>query len=93
MNIHQKAANEAKEVNSSEFSGQRLWTAVLLHALEDWQSGNARRRHEAERFLFESSADFNRVCTAAGLAPGSVLAKLQRMKKVARAATQLPCAA
>ena len=93
MNIHQNAANEAKEVNSSEFSGRRLWTAVLLQALEDWQSGNARRKREAEKFLFEASADFSRVCTAAGLAPGSVLAKLQCMKKASRPAAQLACAA
>jgi len=93
MNIHQNAANEAKEVNSSEFSGRRLWTAVLLQALQDWQSGNVRRKHEAEQFLFESGADFNRVCTAAGLAPGSVLTKLQCMKKADRPATQLSYAA
>lgn len=93
MNIHQNAANEAQEVNSSEFSGRRLWAAVLLQALEDWQSGNVRRRHEAETFLFESGADFNRVCAAAGLAPGSLLTKLQCMRKAARPATQLSCAA
>jgi hypothetical protein len=93
MNIHQTAANETTEVNSSEFSGQRVWTAVLLQALEDWQFGNSRRKHEAEKFLFESSSDFNRVCTAAGLVPGSVLSKLQCLKKAARPTTQLSFAA
>ena len=93
MNIHQNAANDAKEVNSTECSGRRLWTAVLLQAIEDWQSGNARRKHEAEKFLFESSTDFDRVCTAAGLAPGSVLRKLQRIKKATRTATQFAHAA
>ena len=93
MNIHQRAANEAQDHSSNEISDRRLWTAVLLQALEDWKSTNRRRQTEAETFLFASGPDFDHVCLAAGLAPKSVLAKLQRMKDMARPTAQLPYAA
>ena len=79
MNIYQNAANQATEESNGSLSERRLWTAVLLQALEDWQSGNMRRRKEAEKFLFESSEDFSRVCRAAGLDPTGVLSRLRRM--------------
>jgi hypothetical protein len=93
MNIHQAAANEAKDQGSNEFSDRRLWTAVLLQALEDWKSPNRRRQMEADEFFFQSGPDFARVCMAAGLKPESVLVKLQRMKDTVRPAVQLPYAA
>lgn len=79
MNIYQNAAENAKETGQP--SERRLWSAVLLQALEDWKSANARLRSEAEKFFFENQADFERVCRAAGLAPDSVLGRLRRMKE------------
>jgi hypothetical protein len=81
MNIYQDAANNAKEGQADEFSGRRLWTAVLLQAIEDWKSSNARRRSEAERFFFQSPNDFARVCRGAGLAPDAVVNRLRRMQE------------
>lgn len=80
MNIYQDAANNAREVQTDEFSGRRLWTAVLLQAIEDWKGANARRRSEAEKFFFQSPDDFARVCRGAGLAPDGVVSRLRRMQ-------------
>jgi len=80
MNIHQDAANSAKENYTHEFSERRLWAAVLLQALEDWGSTNSRQRAEADRFFFSCPEDFARVCRGAGLAPSGVLARLRMMK-------------
>jgi hypothetical protein len=79
MTIYQNAANQTKEENNGQTSQRGLWSAVLLQALEDWQSTNVRRKKEAEKFFFESGADFSRVCRAAGLVPESVLSKLRSM--------------
>lgn len=80
MNIYQQAAKNAKDEGSEQLAERRLWTAVLLQALEDWKSTNLRRKKEAEEFIFKSGPDFSKVCLAAGLTPDSVLIRLQRMK-------------
>jgi hypothetical protein len=95
MNIYQEAADKAMEGQGGEISHRKLWTAVLLQALEDWKGSNARRRSEAEKFFFESPEDFNVVCCGAGLVPDSVLIRLRRMKETAapRRVFQWPLAA
>jgi hypothetical protein len=75
-------ANATQEILESG-SDRRLWTAVLLQALEDWGSTNKRVHTSAEEFLFQSEGDFVTVCRGAGLEPSSVLARLQKMKKIA----------
>ena len=60
---------------------RRLWTAVLLQAVQDWQSVSARTRREAEAFLFESEKDFESVCQHAGIDPGSLQTKLKRLSR------------
>jgi hypothetical protein len=79
MNIYQDAASQAQEENDGGFSQRRLWTAVLLQAIEDWTSTNLRRQREAEKFLFQSKDDFARVCRGAALEPSTILSKLQRL--------------
>ncbi len=54
-------------VTEELISARRLWTAVLLNAVEDWRHGTLRARREAQEFLFENDQDFEMVCTAAGL--------------------------
>ena len=66
--------------HDEQIADLRLWTAVLLQAMEDWRSGNMRRQTEAEEFLFECKEDFERVCLGAGLDPAALRSKLQRMK-------------
>ena len=61
----------------SEDCERRLWVAVLVRALEDWQF-STRDRRNAERFLFEEDADFSAVCVNAGFNPGRVRSALLR---------------
>ena len=89
--IHEQAASNAtKEHFDVETSERRIWTAVLLQALEDWQSGNIRRQREAEKFFFSSEKDFATVCRGAGYEPSCVLLKLQRMKPVGQQSFKAP---
>lgn len=81
MTIYQDAANNAKEIESAETAERRLWTTVLLQALEDWGSSNLRLRSRAEAFFFESPEDFERVCRGAGLSADAVVSRLRRRKQ------------
>lgn len=91
MNIYQTMANEE---TTEQFSERRLWTAVLLQALEDWKSGNRRLSKAADNFFFESSEDFARACRGAGLAPESVMSKLRIMKpSISQGGIAVPLAA
>jgi hypothetical protein len=78
--IYEQAAANAQEGNLEPVD-RRLWTAVLLQALEDWGSSNRRLHANAEEFFFQSGEDFATVCRGAGLEPVSVLTRLQQMKK------------
>ena len=59
---------------------KRLWVAVLLQAVEDWRSDRITTRREAEKFLFHSHVDFERVCTGAGIEASSFQARLCRLR-------------
>jgi hypothetical protein len=93
MNIDWSTLNQASEEYSDQFSARRLWTAVLLQALDDWKSSNIRLKTSAERFFFQSSTDFSQVCRSAGLAPESVVSRLQRMSTLARQEPTFPALA
>ena len=58
---------------------RHLCVAVVTRALEDWRTGTLRQRREAQKFLFEDSQDFNRVCAGAGLDPASLRAQLSKI--------------
>lgn len=58
---------------------RRLWTAVLVMAVEDWRAGTLRARRAAQKFLFEDNYDFDEVCAGAGLDPGALRSKLQKI--------------
>ena len=59
---------------------KRLWVAVLLQAVEDWRSDRISARRDAEKFLFHSHADFERVCAGAGIEASSFRARLCRLR-------------
>jgi hypothetical protein len=44
-----------------------LWRGVIARTIQDWASKPLRPKREAERYLFENSADLSLVCSAAGL--------------------------
>src|SRR5580692_12670343 len=54
-------------VTEEMISARRLWTAVLINAVEDWRNGTLRARREAQTFLFDNDEDFAMVCNNAGL--------------------------
>jgi hypothetical protein len=63
-------------VTEELISARRLWTAVLLTAVEDWRNGTLRAQREAQAFLFDSDEDFAMVCNNAGLDFGDFRARL-----------------
>jgi hypothetical protein len=78
--IYEQESTRASAHYDEQIAERRLWTAVLLQAMEDWRSDNMRRQTEAEEFLFDAKEDFERVSLGAGLDPGALRAKLQKMK-------------
>jgi hypothetical protein len=61
---------------------RRLWTAVLISAVEDWRNGSLRTQRKAQEFLFGSDTDFQTVCARAGLEPSSFRARLLKIGKL-----------
>lgn len=70
---------EQEGVTEDCISERRLWTAVVVMAVEDWRSGSLRARREAQSFLFEDNADFQAVCASAGLDPATLRARLLKI--------------
>ena len=44
-----------------------LWRGVIARTIQDWLSEPLRPKREAERYLFENSADLSLVCESAGI--------------------------
>ena len=61
---------------------RRLWTAVVISAVDDWRNGGLRVQRKAQEFLFDNDADFQTVCARAGLEPGSFRARLRKIGKL-----------
>ena len=72
----QVSLDTQNNVTEELISERRLWTAVLVNAVEDWRGGPLRARREAQEFLFESDVDFEMVCAGAGLDAGDFRARL-----------------
>jgi len=80
--MHQATAGSMSQENqvTEELIGEnRLWTAVIVNAVEDWRFGTLRVRREAQAFLFEDHADFELICSRAGLDAASFRAKLLKI--------------
>lgn len=58
---------------------RRLWTAVIVRAVEDWLSGPLRTQRAAQKFLFDDDKNFYNVCNCAGLDPASFRSRLLRV--------------
>jgi hypothetical protein len=44
-----------------------LWRGVIARTIQDWLSKSLRTKRDAERYLFENSADLSLVCESAGI--------------------------
>ena len=78
-NTTRTQVNSQHEITEESIGERRLWTAVLTQAVQDWRKGTLRARREAQHFLFEDNVKFDRVCSSAGLDPGSLRSKLLRI--------------
>ncbi len=63
-------------VTEDGIGARRLWTAVVVAAVDDWRNGTLRARRKAQEFLFDNERDFEMVCAGAGLEPGDFRARL-----------------
>ena len=75
-----------------EIAEQKLWRAVIAGTVQDWIRGPLRRQRGAEQFLFHDDNDYRTVCFSAGIDPGNLRNRLQKIRSrtnteaVARAA-------
>jgi hypothetical protein len=72
---------QAEQGTSWADGEQRMWTAVIVQALQEWQAGPLRASREAEAFLFQDQEDFEMVCHGAGLDPTHLRAKMAKLPK------------
>jgi hypothetical protein len=73
------SASQENQVTEDLIGENRLWTAVILNAIDDWRYGTLRARREAQTFLFEDHTDFENVCSRAGLDAESFRGKLLKI--------------
>jgi hypothetical protein len=66
-------------VTEDGIGARRLWTAVVVVAVNDWRNGTLRARRKAQEFLFENDKDFEMVCAGAGLEPGDFRTRLLKI--------------
>lgn len=69
---------------------QKIWAAVLLQAVEDWRSDNAKLHRDAAQFLFKEQNDFEVVCAGAGIEPSSFRSRLARTLNAGEGSTNKP---
>ncbi len=63
-----------------EIAEQRLWRAVIATTVQEWVQGPLRRQREAEQFLFHDDKDYRTVCYSAGINPGNLRDRLQKIR-------------
>ena len=57
-----------------------LWRGVVARTIQDWLSKPLRSKREAERYLFENSADLSLVCQSAGIDIGQLRTRLNKVR-------------
>jgi hypothetical protein len=57
-----------------------LWRGVIAVTIQDWLSKPVRPKREAERYLFENSADLSLVCSSAGIDVGQLRERLNKVR-------------
>jgi hypothetical protein len=64
----------------NEMAEQKLWRAVIATTVQEWIRGPLRRQREAEQFLFDDNKDYRTVCYSAGINPGNLRDRLQKIR-------------
>jgi hypothetical protein len=78
------------EMHAEQLGEERLWTAVIARAVQEWVAGPLRSQREAEVFLFTDDKDFPKVCLAAGLDAQTLRSKLRRLKVSGKGPSAIP---
>jgi hypothetical protein len=73
------ASSSQYTITEETIAEHRLWTAVVVKAVEDWRLGTMRRRRDAQAFLFENDRDLETLCVRAGLDSTSLREKLLKI--------------
>ena len=67
--------------NALEMTAETLlWRGVIARTIQDWLSNPLRPKREAERYLFENSADLSLVCGLAGINVGYLRKRLNKVR-------------
>ena len=69
-----------RSTEAQEIAEQKLWRAVIAGTVEDWIHGPIRQQREAEQFLFHDDNDYRTVCFSAGIDPGNLRDRLQKIR-------------
>jgi hypothetical protein len=73
-------ANSLLNREDQEIAEQKLWRAVISSTVREWIHGPLSRQREAERFLFLDEQDYRTVCFSAGIDPGNLRDRLQKVR-------------
>jgi hypothetical protein len=57
-----------------------LWRAVIARTIQEWLSKPLRPKQQAERYLFENSADLSLVCRSAEIDVGRLRTCLNKVR-------------
>lgn len=63
-----------------DIAEQKLWRAVIVNTVREWIRGSLQRKREAEQFLFRDDQDYRTVCLSAGIDPGNLRDRLQKIR-------------
>ena len=63
-----------------DIAEQRLSRAVIASTVREWIRGPLHRKREAEQFLFRDDRDYRTVCFSAGIDPGNLRDRLQKIR-------------
>ena len=74
------SVNMIQNSEVEESAVQKLWRAVISSTVEEWVNGPLRKQREAEQFLFHDSKDYQTVCYSAGINPGDLRRRLEKIR-------------
>ena len=72
--------NMVRGDEDEEIVEQKLWRAVIASTVREWIQGPLQRKREAEQFLFQDDQDYRTVCFSAGIDPGNLRDRLQKIR-------------
>jgi hypothetical protein len=73
--------NALSEYEDDEIVEQKIWRAVIVNTVREWIRGPRDQKRAAEQFLFRDDQDYRTVCYSAGIDPGNLRERLQRIRE------------